>query len=427
MSAEPDQGPPPGARGGFARVLIATVLIGIAGYVITWLVPRVVGVGEYTTFALFWSFTFLLAAGLSGVQQELTRATRRSPTVIEGSARPWPFATAVAVIVTLVILATSPWWSPSLFPAFGAAFVLPLVCAAAAYTFVAVLSGTLYGLNAWNAVALCISIDGVSRLVLIALTLTLTHDPVALAWATALPFAISLLIVGFSSRKTRASGTSLDIGYRELSWNSARTVIASISMGMLVSGFPLLLGFTSSHDDPEELGALILLSTLVRAPLIVVGMALQSFLLVLFRDRGRRAFFRLLAQLHGVVIAAGLIVAAAGWWIGPPVFEFLFPGEAVPSGALIGILALASALVGALCITAPAALSRSLHGIYATGWVVAALSTVICLVMPIGLEARVILSLLVGPLCGLAVHLVGLLFGARLASTSTEPPGASKD
>lgn len=413
--------PPSNHGGGFARVLIATVVIGIAGYVITWLVPRVVGVAEYTTFALFWSFTFLVVAGLSGVQQEITRATHgRSHPAPADAARAGRFALMAAAAVAVLIVATAALWADLLFPGIGWAMVPPLVVGASAYTLVAVLSGTLYGVAAWNAVAWCIAIDGLTRLLFIGVALVFTHDPVVLAWAISLPFVVTFTVIWLAVRGWLTGRTRLDVAYRALTWNSIRTIVAAISMGALVSGFPLLLGLTSPGAPELELGLLILLSTLVRAPLIVIGMAMQSFLVVLFK--GRSGFWRLLITIEAVVVLAGLVIAGLGWWLGPAVFEFLFPGELVPSGELIAVLALSSALVGALCVTAPAALAKSMHGVYTAGWITAALTTVACLLVPISLEARTILALLVGPTCGLAVHVVGLVLGAKGARARESRP-----
>ena len=65
---------------GFILIVAATGIVGIAGYVITWLVPAVIGVAPYAVFAVFWSFIFLVAAALSGIQQEVTRATHARDT-----------------------------------------------------------------------------------------------------------------------------------------------------------------------------------------------------------------------------------------------------------------------------------------------------------------------------------------------------------
>ncbi|RXZ51012.1 hypothetical protein ESP57_04290 [Agromyces fucosus] len=400
---------------GALPVLVATAIVGIAGYVITWLVPRIVGVAEYSIFAIFWAFTFLVAAGLSGIQQEVSRATRprTSPSDADhGRAHAGRFAVTTAVIVFVVILGTAPLWVDVVFPSDGWTLVWPLATGAASYTLLAVLTGSLYGTTAWRPLFWVILIEGVLRLALIAAVLTLTHDHVWLAWAVAAPFAATVAIMWPATRRRLTGRTVLDVGYRQLVWNVARTIVAATAMGALVSGFPLLLSLAVPRADPQQFGLLVLAATLVRAPLIVVGMALQSYLVVLFRNR-QDSFWKILMLLEGLVLVVGALLALLGWWLGPAVFGFLYPGEPEPSGALIATLVGSSALVGALCITAPAVLSRSRHIAFTAGWVVAAVVTIGCLLIPLPLEARTILALVAGPATGLAVHLGALLAARR--------------
>lgn len=61
---------------GLALIIVATAVAGLAGYFITWLVPRVICFSAYAVYAVFWSFLFLVVSTLPGVQQEITRATR---------------------------------------------------------------------------------------------------------------------------------------------------------------------------------------------------------------------------------------------------------------------------------------------------------------------------------------------------------------
>ncbi|MFE6963787.1 hypothetical protein ACFVAJ_01660 [Agromyces sp. NPDC057679] len=405
-------------RGSFVLVLLATAVVGVAGYVITWLVPRITGVEDYAVFAVFWSFVFLLVAGLSGIQQEITRATRLAETTAAGTRhRAARFGLVSAALVFVVVVASAPFWVGSVFPEGGYDLVWPLACGGAAFVLLAVLTGTLYGISSWGVLFWVILTEGVLRLALIGVALMFTHDPVVLGWAIVIPFGATIAIIWPAARGSIAGRTDLDVGYRALTWNVARTVVAATAMGVLVSGFPLILKLTSPDADPAELGLLILATTLVRAPLIVVGMAMQSYLVVLFRNNLAR-FWRILLALEGLVIAAGALLALLGWLFGPAVFEVLFPGEPVPSGALIAVLAASSALVGALCVTAPAVLSRARHSIFTAGWVTAALATVACLLLPIGLEARTMLALLVGPAAGLTVHVVFLAFSRERIDTA---------
>ncbi|MCU1443148.1 MAG: hypothetical protein JWQ59_1298, partial [Cryobacterium sp.] len=61
---------------GFTRILVATAIAGIAAYVVTWVVPRIIGGVDYKVFAVFWASMYLVVTALSGIQQEVTRATR---------------------------------------------------------------------------------------------------------------------------------------------------------------------------------------------------------------------------------------------------------------------------------------------------------------------------------------------------------------
>lgn len=402
-----------GTRRGFVLVMAATAFIGIAGYVIQWLVPNAIGLSLYSVFAVFWSFTFLITAALSGMQQEITRATRPVEQLPEAdTGRAARFAGVAALAATLAVIASAPAWLPAVFPGWGWAMVWPLATATGSYVLLTVLCGTLYGVSNWTGIFWAILLDGVLRLVLIGIVLIVTSDPVVLAWAVALPFLATFAVVRWITRRAVHGRTALDVGYRALTWNVARTIVAATAMGLLVSGYPLLLRLTARESTADELGLVILVSTLVRAPLIVVGMALQSYFVVLFRTHAPQ-FWRILSALLGIVVAAGIVLAALGWFFGPTVFAFLFPAEPLPSSALVASLALSSAVIGALCITAPAVLSQSRHSIFTAGWVTAGIVTVIALLLPIPLEPRVVVSLVFGPLAGLLVHVTFLVVARR--------------
>ncbi|ODA91036.1 hypothetical protein ATY41_07375 [Leifsonia xyli subsp. xyli] len=393
---------------GFLLVLVATALVGVAGYVITWLVPRAIGVGPYASFAVFWSALFLAIAALSGIQQETTRATiPRVPG--QRAARPALFAAGAALASAAAIAATSPLWASAVFGA-RTALLWPLVTGCASYVFLAALAGTLYAASHWRLIFALMTIEGVGRLLAIGLTLVFSHDPFLLAWAACAPIPLAVLIVGVLSRTVLGDRFQVDAGYRTLAWNSARTVAAAAAMGVLVSGFPLLLTVTSPHASPTALGLLLLVSTLTRSPLIVVAMALQSYLIVFFRQspNPRRA----LSALLGLALAAGGVLGVLGLLLGEAVFSLLFPGQPVPPAWLIAVLVATSALVAAICVSAPAVLVQGNHTVFTAGWIAAAGATALALLLPGGLFERASLAVAIGPAAGLAVHLI-YLFGRR--------------
>ena len=400
-----------GRTPGFVLVLIGTGIVGAAGYVITWLVPRVIGVSSYASFAVFWAGLFLVVAALSGIQQETTRSVHTEPPRGRVPARASVFAAGAGLLVLVGVPLTAPLWVG---PVFGGdwGLVWPLAVGSAAYVPLAVITGTLYSRKAWKSIFVVMLTEGLLRLILIAAVVLVTSSITPLAWATAVPTVIAAIVGLIAVTRPGAVSSYLDVGYRRLSWNAARTIVAAASMGMLVSGFPTLLSATSHGVSSQELGLVILAATLVRAPLIVVAMAAQSYLIVLFRG-SRERMFRLVYMLEGAAIAGGVVLGAVAWWIGPPVFSFLFPGTAAPPAWLLGAFVGTAGILAGMGISAPAVLVLGKHSIFTAGWVVAAAGTTVALLLPLPLEPRAALALLIGPLAGLLVHLGYLASAAR--------------
>jgi hypothetical protein len=391
----------------------ATIVAGIAGYAVTLLVYRVVGASAYAIFAVFWAALYLLVGGLNGIQQEITRATHP----IEAGARTRPsrarnLGIVVAVGVLAAILLTALAWNHAVFGAHGWALVLPLAIGASSYVLVAVLAGSLYGVLHWRSIAAMVATDGVLRILLVGIGLIFTRDVVVLAWLVALPFPIAIVLLWPFVRRGFVGRSDVDSSYRQLSWNALRAVVASISTAVLVSGFPLLLGVTSHGESRALVGELIFAITLTRAPLIVSVMSLQSYFVVRFRNSGEK-WFRLFWRVLGIVAVAAVVLAGLGWWLGRPVLEWISGHPTPITGDFVAILVASSALVGALCVTGPAVLARSLHFAYTSGWVAAAVATIVVMVLPLDLLPRVSLALLIGPVVGLLVHLLALALLAR--------------
>jgi hypothetical protein len=399
----------PGLVGGANLIVIATGIGGAAGYLITWLVPRATGFADYTVFAIFWGALFFMISALSGIQQEITRATvPRAAGDGRREGQAWRFAVAASVTVLAVMVLTAVFWSEALFSTPGWGLVWPLAVGASSYVVAAVLYGSLYGVKLWKAIAGLMVVEGISRVVVVGAVLAMGGDTVALAWAVVLPIPASI-IVGWPYIRARLPGRSrLEVPTRRLLWNTTRTTSASASMGILISGYPAVLGLLSSGADAAAVGLLIVTTTLVRAPLVVVSMALQSYLIMFFRDNSHRvvaAFLRLAALVVAATAVLGVLALAAGPWV----FEILFPDEAGPERWLFVALVASSGLVAVLCISGAAVLSRGSHAVYSAGWVAAAVATIACLLLPLDLVDRTVISLTAAPAVGLAVHLLALL------------------
>ena len=397
---------------GLTTILIATAVAGVAAYVVTWLVPRSIGLADYAVFAVFWSSVYLVVGALNGIQQEVTRGTRRvDPAAPTGVSRARTFGVVAGAIVFLAVIGTAPLWVSAVFPETGWGLVWPLAIGAASFVMVAVLAGSFYGVSAWVPIALMITVDALLRLVAVAVVLSFTTDVVPLAWAVVLPFPVTITLLWPFVRQAIVGKSQLDVGYRTLTWNVSRTILAAAATGVMVSGFPLLLGLTSRSEPKGVVGLYILTITLTRAPLIVVAMSLQSYFLVIFRDHST-TFWRQFLRLQALVFSGGIVLAAGGWLLGPMVFRFLFPTALQPSGGFIAVLVASSALVGSLCVSAPAVLARSQHFVYVAGWVAGALVTIASLLLPIDFTSRTVVALICAPIAALLVHASYLLVSA---------------
>lgn len=402
-------------RGALAYVLGATVVAGIIGYVIQAVVPGFTGADEYITFSVFWSIVYLVVSALSGVQQEVTRAASTGPSA--GGPRTLAgFALLYASGAAALIVLLSPLWAPQvLLPevlsergGVVVQLVAALAVAAVGYTFVAVLSGALYGVRNWPGVAAVTVTDSMLRLIAIVVALALGAGVASLGWAVAAPFLLAAagvwLFTGHAIRRSLA----LDIGMPGLLRNSMRTVGAAIATGIMISGLPFLLGVTSDRTQPELLASLILVITLTRAPLVIPLLALQSLLIVTFRDAPDRVVARVRLWGAGLLLVTAVLSALA-MFVGPWVIALLYDDRyALPAPAYASIVASAG-LTALLCLTGPAVLAVGQHGRYLLGWAAASAALIGLLLLPLAELERVLLALCVSPIVGVVIHAAALV------------------
>lgn len=399
---------PAGPRNGAFQILLATAIGGGAGYVLTAFAGVRLGADGYTPFAVFWSALYLLISAASGVQQEVTRAT--SPLTVPNDARgagARNFALVSAALVLVLISASALLWATPIFGADGWPLVAPLAVGIAGYVCVAVMAGVIYGMQLWRFAAALVIIDGVARLILVGGTLLVTEDMAVVAWAVAAPFVLAPIVVWQFARRSLVGRYQLDVDARQLSWNVARTVVGAAATGVLISGFPLLLGATSAAESPADVAAIVFASNLTRAPIVIVVLALQSYLIVRFRSHGSKAVRDLVVVVSIVVISAALLALIAllcGEWV----FSTFFGPEFVLEPSVLALLVGSAGAVGTLCATGPFVLARGRHALFTAGWVVAAAATIAPLLMPMEFTTRALLALWIGPLLGLAIHLGGL-------------------
>jgi hypothetical protein len=294
---------------------------------------------------------------------------------------------------------------PSVFVGPWVVWATPLALGIAASIAMSATAGSLYGIASWRVIALLIACEGLLRLLLIGVALWLGWPVAALAWLVVVPIPAMLALFVIALVHRLRGTTQLDVTYRGLTWNVSRTVLASLATGIVVSGFPVVLGATSVGEDVSTLGDLIFAITLSRAPLIVTVMALQSFLVVQFRNR-REGSTRLLLRIAGLVVIVTAAASLLALVVGAPVLDAVAGRVVVHDVWLVPLLVASSGAVALLQVTGAYLLGDSHHAGYSIGLAVAAVGTIALLLVPADLVVRVEVALMVAPVLGLATHLV---------------------
>ncbi|SIN70388.1 hypothetical protein [Agromyces cerinus] len=399
--------PTEGRSRGLVYILAATAIAGGFGYLIQLAAPAFLGDAEtYLAFTVFWSTLYLFIAAVGGVQQEVTRATQPTDVPPQSTTlRDFTLLASAALVVVAIVVGLL--LSQVAFAAAPVAMTVSFAIGLIGYLLTASLAGVFYGLSLWRPIAILTVVDATLRGVAVGLGLLFGAEPGLLAFLVAAPFGLAFAIVWIGYRAAVVGRFRLDVPARRLSLNTLGTVTAAAATGIMVTGLPLLLRSLIPTFPAETLAGLVLVITVTRAPLIIPLMALQSFLIVDFRDAGRRVWPRLVR--YGALTALVTAVLAVGAWLwGPWVVDILSGGRYdVDPGVAAAVMASAG-LVALLCLTGPALLSEGRHVPYLAGWVAAASVTVGALLVPIDPVARTIIALIAAPIVGLVIHSLGV-------------------
>ena len=389
-----------GGRG--ARdLLVATAISGGTGYVIIVAAGAVLDAVTFTAFAGFWSAVYLGVSALTGVQQEFARATRpTSAAVVQERTRSAAPALVLLTVLGSVVVLTMAVVSSGGSGGVTVAAVVAAIAALAGNVLAAAYGGIAAGLLRWRLAAAIVALDGVIRLLLVAAALLFSPTFPALVTAIVLPFVITPLVIRVLGRSTLAGGFSVDVARGRLLRNILGTMLGATAMGVMISGYPFVLTVLSADDGAKALAPVLLMLSLVRAPIAIVMLSLQSFFIVSLRDGAGTRWRGLVA----LIIGGGLLVSVAAVVVGPPVVLAIFGDEYTVGPVLVGAVTMSGALVGLTCLSGARALAFNRHDVYALGWVAAAVAAALAHLLPLPLDARVALSLCLAPAIGSIIH-----------------------
>ena len=409
-------GPPatgPITRSSVARVGVATAITAICGYAVLYLAARNLEPEGFSVFGVFWGAFGLVTGAANGLLQEATREVRSARHIdLTTSPRTHPMRVAamVGVVSALVIAGSSPLWGAHVFAESQTLSVALLSVGLAGFCLHATLLGMLAGVNRWTEYGALMVTDAAIRVAVAAATFVLGWGLVGFLWATVAGAASWLIMLIASPAARMAAQLVTAGGTTTFLRGAAHSIAAAGASAILVMGFPVLLKATSA-DLGAAGGVVILAVTLTRAPLLVPLTAMQGNLIAHFVDQ-RSARLRALVAPAAVVAALGAVGVVAAGLVGPWLLRVGFGDEYRADGTLMAWLTAAAVAIAMLTLTGAAAVAAALHRAYALGWVIATVTAVGLLLLPLGLETRTVVALLCGPLVGIAVHLGAL---ARLS------------
>ena len=395
---------------GAAGVGLASVISALSGYLILVIAARTLGPERNADFLLFWALMFGMFGILAGLQQETTRSVGSAELGTSPSQRPvrvLPVSLLVGLGAAAVVGATSVMWSA---PALGSGswpVVVALCVAVPAYAGHLAMIGALTGHRSWRVYSALVSSEATVRLLLVVLVVLAGATTHGLEIASSAAAAVWTVFVVVSSTGRRAARATGDCDSGQFLNRSGHAMLAAASSAVLVVGFPVLLRVTASSLEWTTAAPLLLAISLTRAPLLMPLNAFQGVAITHFlreQDRGMALLLRPATAIVGV----GTLGAAGAYLVGPFIMVAFFGPAYHVSGLLLAGLTLAAACLALLTLTGSAVLATGRHKAYAIGWFLSSVASVALLMIDLPLASRSVLSLSIGPLLGIGIHLSAL-------------------
>ena len=405
---------------GAALVGLASALSALSGYLILVIAARTLGPAGNADFLVYWSLLFGMFGIVGGLQQETTRSVRAaslSAVAVTRPVRVLPVSLLIGVGSAVVVGATSLAWAA---PALGARswpLIVTLCLAIPAYAGASAVVGALSGQRSWQAYSTLVSSEAAVRLALVALVALAGAPGRGFEVASSAAAAVWVVFILASPTGRRAAQAIGDCGRGQFLNRTGHAMVAAASSTVLLVGFPLLLRLTSSDVERAVAAPLVLAITLTRAPLLMPLNAYQGVAIAHFireRDRGIAALLRPAA----IVLGVGALGAAGAYFVGPFIMSTFFGPDYQVGGRLLAGLTLAAVCLAVLTLTGSAVLAAGRHRAYAFGWFLASTASVGLVMTDLPLASRAVLSLCVGPLLGIGIHL------AAVRHIPTRPPSS---
>ncbi|MGA1835537.1 hypothetical protein VD659_01270 [Herbiconiux sp. 11R-BC] len=421
-------------RRSFIGVGAASLVSAGVGFAVLLIVPKVLDSAAATIFIAFWSFLFVWYGILGGLSAESTRAVHNSDRAREARARDsgtdaaaraprmLPVGLGVGVTLGVLLWASSFWWAPLvLHNAEGYGWLaVALSCSVALYSGHATIVGILGGRLQWPTYVRLVIGDSLLRITLIVVAAIVAATIAGFAVAASVACVAWLIGLLFSPTLRSAAVARADVGLGPFLRRIGHACLASGSSAILVVGFPVILSLTSSEAAYTAAAPLLVAVTFTRAPLLIPLNAYQGVAIAHFLNN-RGAGLRALVPVARLIVLIAVVGAVLGALLGPWLLVLYYGPDYVISPWTVGGLVIAAGMLALLTITGALCLALDRHNAYSGGWIASTVLAVLILLLPVDIELRAVLALLIGPVAGLAIHFRAL----RRASAGGVPGGPS--
>ncbi len=395
--------------GGLTGVGLSSLIAAASGYLVLFIAARSLDKAENASFLAYWAALFFVIGVLAGIINETTRSVSSAAAQPAASLGPRvvPTGLGIGTAAAVVIAVSSPLWAGTLFPGNTWLLVACMSLTAIAYAGHASLAGATGGQQKWNIFARLAAVEALIRLAAVGIMALAAAPLVGLEAACTAGAFVWLLFLVFSPEARLSAGARSDVPRPVLLRRMGHALVSAAATATLITGYPIMLKFTTPGAEYALAAPLILAISLTRAPIMLPLQAFQAVLINRFVNAPRNRGLRLLTQPLGLILGVGILGAALAAWLGPSIMLIFGPGYSV-APLTMAVLTFAAALMAALTLTGTIALALNRHKIYAFGWVAATVISFAALLLDLPLLERVYLSLILGPILGAAVHMAGI-------------------
>jgi len=372
------------------------------GWLTLIVVARVDDPKSYTSFAVLWALYFFSTGALSGLQQEVTRSAvtrdRRDPAPSTTTVR--RLGLSVGLCFAAVVAASYALWGPVVDATW--LIVLPMACGAIGLALFITALGVLAAQGRWGVMAVVLVGDSVLRLVAVGIVGALTDSALWYAVAIVCGSLTWLPVLWLPGEASTRAMLRERWERRGLFERSLAAMASTACASLLIAGLPWLLALTMREDDGVVSGSLLAALVLFRSPVLVLTQGLRPVILRAMLDGGTdlvRHFWRAVAAYGAVAV----VVTAGAWVAGPWLLSATFGSSFHVRSVHAAILVFSAVLLALATHLNLAFIAVDRHRKATEGWLVAVASTVIVLLLPIGLTERLMWAAVIGPAAGLAV------------------------